>query len=96
MPLPFLKKKDASIAGIIMKTREPDTFADQNIKAAEGEEKDENKDSQAMAIEACAEDLIKAVHSRDVKAAAQAMRDAFDILESMPHEEIEHDEQGEY
>lgn len=88
MPLPFLKKKDAGIAGIIMKTREPDTFQDQNIKAAE---QDEDKDSQSIAIESCAEELIKAVHSRDVKAVAQAMRDAFDILESMPHNEIEHE-----
>lgn len=78
--LPFLKNKEKSISGLIIKTRNPDE-----------PKQEEPQDESVLAIEACADDLIKAVHAKDVKAAAQAMKDAFDILESLPHEEVEHD-----
>lgn len=38
-------------------------------------------------IHACAEDLINAVHSKNIKGAAEAIRAAFEILESEPHNE---------
>jgi hypothetical protein len=76
--LPFLKsKKDGMVTGIIVKDRQPDEKTEEN-----------DKDS---AIHACASDLISAVHSRDVEATAEAMRSAFEILEEMPHDEIEHE-----
>ena len=71
--LPFQKNKTGQVAGIIMKTRSPD------------EDKEPNDDS--AAIDACAKDLIEAVHSRDTKRVAEAIKSAFEILESMPHEE---------
>lgn len=82
--LPFLKKKEAPVAGIVIKTRTPDEKP--------VEEMDE-VDDQMVAIEACAKELIRAVHARDSKAVAMAMVDAFDILESMPHGESEDEEE---
>lgn len=79
MPLPYLKNKDQSIAGIIIKQRTPD-------KPAEPQTQDDT------GIEQCAKDLIKAVQANDVKAAAQAMKAAFIILESQPHEEYAEDD----
>lgn len=40
-------------------------------------------------LESAAEDLISAVHSKDVKSVAQALRAAFEMCESQPHEEAE-------
>lgn len=76
--LPFIKRKEASVAGLIIKNRAPDE------KPAE-----DQSDDPAAAIESCAEELIRAVHARDVKAVSAAIKDAFDILESMPHDENE-------
>lgn len=76
--LPFLKSKDKSAnVGLIVKTRAPD-------------ESSESKDEDSSAgIESCAQALISAIHSRDAKAAAAAIKDAFDILQSGPSEEYE-------
>lgn len=41
-------------------------------------------------LESAAEDLISAVHSKDVKAVCSALRAAFQMCESEPHEEAEH------
>ena len=41
-------------------------------------------------LHAAAEDLMHAVHSKDVQAIAQALRAAFEICDSQPHEEGEH------
>lgn len=38
-------------------------------------------------LESAAEDLCKAIHSNDYKGAAVALRAAFDLMESQPHEE---------
>lgn len=79
--LPFLKKaKEGHTAGLLIKNRTPD-------EKPESEDKDDN----SAAIEACAHDLISAVHSKDVKAVADAISSAFTILESMPHEEENND-----
>lgn len=76
--LPFLKKKEASgSSGLLIKTRTPD----------EKPEVEEDQDDSSAAIESCAAELIRAVHARDTKAVASAMQDAFEILESIPHEE---------
>jgi hypothetical protein len=73
--LPFLKKKQPASAGVIVQTRAPD------------EKPEQDQDDSSAAIESCASELIRAVHSRDAKAMAAALKDAFDILESEPHEE---------
>lgn len=71
--LPFLNKKDQKMsAGVIVKQREPDY-------------PEEDKDAP---IDACSQALIKAVQAQDVKGVSAALQDAFEILESIPHEEI--------
>jgi len=76
--LPFLKKRqEAQISGLQIKNREPD------------EKPEQDQDDSSAAIEACAAALISAIHSHDAKGVAEAMKDAFEILESMPHEEVE-------
>lgn len=38
-------------------------------------------------LDSAANDLIVAVHMKDIKAVAEALRAAFDICESQPHDE---------
>lgn len=83
--LPFLKNKNSGVAGLIVKSRVPD----------EKPESDESEDKDA-AIHACAQDLISAIQVKDVKAVAEAIRSAFEILDSMPHFEGEHTEPHSY
>lgn len=78
--LPFLKPKAANQVGLIIKTREPDEKPDET-----------NDDSGDHAIGACARDLISAVHARDEKGVSEALRAAFEILESEPDNDMEDD-----
>lgn len=73
--LPFLKPKQKSM-GISMPVeyRKPDM-------------KDQESDGSGEALEAAAKDLMSAISKNDHKAVASAIRAAFDILESQPHEE---------
>lgn len=66
------------VSGLIIKNRAPD------------QKPEENQEDKDAAIHACASDLIEAVHAKDIKRAAEAMRSAFEILEKMPHDEAEH------
>lgn len=76
--LPFLKhKKDTGIAGIIIKKRNPDT-------------QDTESTEETSSIDTCAQDLIDAVHAKDVAGVSEALKAAFKIMESEPHEEGEH------
>lgn len=84
--LPFMKKnKDASVAGLIIKMRKPDEKAPSD--------QEEPKDDSA--IHECAAELIRAVHAQDPKGVANALKDAFDILDSQPHEEAQSNEPQE-
>ena len=49
---------------------------------------DDGSDYDSM--ESAAEDLISAVHSKDAKAVAAALRAAFELADSEPHVEGEH------
>lgn len=75
--LPFIKKKNEnSVASLLIQ--------DRNLS----EKPEENQeDDKYAAIEACASLLINAVHAHDVKAAAESICAAFEILESYPHQE---------
>lgn len=75
--LPILNKKQGQVAGLIIKNRTPD------------EKPEEDQDNSSYGVEACAKDLIDAVHAKDIKRVAEALKSAFDVLESIPHEEIE-------
>lgn len=78
--LPFLKKKDGFASSSVI-----------NIDRKPDEPNDSN-----AGIEACAQDLISAVHAKDASAAASAIRAAFEMLESEPHEEGPHVEPHSY
>lgn len=80
--LPFLDKKTAQ-TGVIVKQRAPD-------------EKPEESQGDDSGIHACAEDLIHAIHNKDIKAAAEAIKAAFEILDAQPHEEGPHVEPHSY
>jgi len=41
-------------------------------------------------LESAAEELSTAIHSKDIKGIAMALRAAFEIMDSEPHEEGEH------
>lgn len=71
--LPFMKPK-SKVAGIAVEYRKPD----------EGKEP-ESQDNQAL--EAAADDIMSAISRGDKKALASAIASAFQICESMPHEE---------
>lgn len=46
-----------------------------------------DEDSEFDSLEVAAQDLCDAIHSKDYKGVASALRAAFDLLESQPHEE---------
>lgn len=54
---------------------------------------DEDKEQEDHGLKTCAQQLIDAIHNKDANMAAQALKDAFDVLESQPHEEY-HDFDG--
>lgn len=66
--------------GVIVSQRKPD-----GSKEEIGNEGEENH-----GLIACAEDLIRAISQKDPQHIALALRAAFQILESEPHEEGEH------
>ena len=78
--LPFLKPKHQT--GIIIAQRKPDGK----------EELHGPEDQEDAGLEAAAADLIRAVHAKDEAAVAAALRAAFEICDSEPHEEGEHEE----
>lgn len=79
MSLPFLKPKQ--IAGVIISHRKPDSDAPQPMDEMEGSD---------SALEAAAQDILRAINSKDSQHLAQAIRAAFQILDSEPHEEGPH------
>jgi hypothetical protein len=75
MPLPWFKAKPQT--GVIMATtRQPD------------EKKDESSENDGL--KSCARDLMDAISAGDESKAAAAIRAAFEICDSEPHEEGEH------
>lgn len=78
---PLLNRlKNNPSPGLIVKTRAPDEKPEQN-----------QEDDHSAAIESCASALISAIHSKDTKAVANALADAFEILDATPHEEGPHE-----
>ena len=58
-------------------------------KPKDGEE--EVPESDDVGLSECAHQLIEAIHARNVSDVEEALRSAFQILESEPHEEAEHE-----
>lgn len=48
------------------------------------------KDEYIQAIEVCAQDLIDAIYTQDVRRTAEVLKAAFEICDSRPHEEGPH------
>lgn len=71
--LPFLK--DKKVAGLIISKRTPD-----------GSNEIQDQDAEA-GLQACSDEIIRAIESKDGQALASALRSAFQILESEPHSE---------
>lgn len=78
MNLPFLKNKNISGSIMTTKVREPD------------QKPDENQDDGDAGLMSAAQDLVNAIQAGDPKGCAQALRAAFQILDSEPHDEGEH------
>ena len=78
MSLPFLRKKQT--AAVIIRERKPDGSSAEN--GTEGEEN--------HGLKQCILELFKAARADDEEAGAKALRSAFQILDSEPHEEGEH------
>lgn len=78
MALPWLKHKHQA-AGISVQYRKPD----ENM--AEGGEADQDH-----GLRAAAKDLMAAIHSNDSEKLMHALKAAFEILDSQPHEEGPH------
>lgn len=78
--LPFLKK-DRGNAGIATEYRKPD-------------QPEEAKDDDGL--ESCAADLMRSLNENNTKGIAAALRAAFEILDSQPHEEFDHDSDDSY
>jgi hypothetical protein len=76
--LPFLKNKQQSVAGLIIKGRTPDQ--------KDGQEPEKHD------LEDCAKSIMSAIEMKDTKALAEAMHKAFKAMEEMPHKEVEHKE----
>ena len=81
--LPFLKPK--KVAGLIIAKRKPDGSKQEMYEGGE-----ENS-----GLEACAEDLMRALNSKDAKAVAEALKAAFEICDAAPHVEGEHINESE-
>ena len=50
-----------------------------------------DEDAEYDSLHSAAEDLISAVHSKNVAAVAEALRAAFELCDSEPHEEGPHE-----
>jgi hypothetical protein len=74
MSLPFLKSK--KVAGLIISHRQGDKIQESH-----------SEDDESAGLHACSEDLIRAVHDKDVGRVSEALKAAFEILESTPHAE---------
>lgn len=83
--LPFLKRKDSQIAGIVVKHREPDQTVETN----------EENDPRA-AMKACARDLLRAMEAKDIDGLVDAIQAMFEIADSQPHVEGSHVEPHSY
>ena len=55
---------------------------------------DEEAQGDDMGLDAASGDLITAVKSGDVAGVSEALKNAFSILDSQPHEEGPHEEEG--
>lgn len=82
--LPFLKPK--TVAGLIISHRKPDESKEQEEMPETGDE----------GLVSAAEDIIRAYETKDAKKLAEAFKAAFQICDSMPHEEGPHEDSNDF
>jgi hypothetical protein len=80
--LPFLKPKKLQ-TGVIVSQRAPDA-------KPEGEDSEEYHE-----LEGCMQDFADALNREDFKGMARAIKDAFEVADSYPHFEGEHEDKAE-
>lgn len=69
--LPFLKsKKEVQPTGLMVKTRIPD------------EKPAEDQNDESAGCEACASELIRAIHAKDAQAVVQAIKDILELIDT--------------
>lgn len=84
--LPFLRKKHSGNASLSIEYRKPD---------AEGEGHHDKEPNDDNGLHACAEDIIRCVNEGDKAGLAKALKAAFEICDSQPHEEGQHTNEPE-
>lgn len=84
--LPFLKQKKSGAAIVT-------NYNSSGFKKEQEPEENQGSSSASDAeagLLACAQDLIKALEKKDSLAVASALKSAFEICDSQPHQEGEH------
>ncbi len=76
--MPFPKLRNQPISGVILKNRQSTGSTSPVV---------DQKPDHEVHIEACAKDLINAVHSKDTNGVAEALKSAFEAMLSAPDEE---------
>lgn len=84
--LPFLRRKQTGIAGPLTEYRKPDP---------EGEGHHDKEDNDNEGLHACARDIISCIESKDEAGLAAALKSAFELCDSEPHEEGPHTNEQE-
>ncbi len=74
--LPFLKKTKEASASLPI----------------ESQERKPDNDNDFDSLEVAAQDLLHAIEKKDAKAVAEALRAAFELVDSQPHFEGEHED----
>lgn len=85
--LPFLKKDKVGgvlVAHINKNGKEVGLSTEQDM---------DDQDMMSDGLEECAQELIAAIVKRDSKAVASILRDMFQIMDALPHEEGPHIEE---
>ncbi len=80
-----------SIPGGLALLLKPKAPEDDGMPKSDEDDYDEDKSPHEEVLCAMMEKFIKDVHEEDAEAAVETFRDIFELLEKMPHAEIEHD-----
>jgi len=81
--LPFLKPE--RMGAIIISKRKPEGGVESEA------EMDQGGDTKDPILDGVSEDLIRAVHAKDVAAVGAALKAAFEMFDAQPHVEGEHE-----